>query len=62
MGEGSKYYLPEPKKILALADHIIGKGLRMLNEEAEDCLTATQVAKTFNGLRFLNSKLGYPNF
>ena len=40
--------LPEPKKILALADHIIGEGLRMLNEEAEDCLTATQVAKTFN--------------
>ena len=114
--------LPEPKKILALADHIIGEGLRMLNEEAEDTLTATQVAKTFNmtvadfnavlcdmgiqyrqgghwnisdnladrdlvrlrthvsyslkgekkvkvymtwtmaGLRFLNSKLGYPNF
>jgi phage regulator Rha-like protein len=40
--------LPEPKKILALADDIIGKGLRMLNEEAEDTLTATQVAKTFN--------------
>ena len=36
--------------------------LGLLNEEAEDCLTATQVAKTFNGLRFLNSKLGYPNF
>lgn len=114
--------LPEPKKILALADEIIGEGLRMLNEEAEDTLTATQVAKTFNmkvydfnavlrdmgiqyrrgghwnisddladrgltalrthvsyslkgekkihtymtwtlnGLRFLNSKLGYPNF
>ncbi len=40
--------LPEPKKILALADEIIGEGLRMLNEEAEDTLTATQVAKTFN--------------
>ena len=40
--------LPEPKKILALADDIIGKGLRLLNEEAEDTLTATQVAKTFN--------------
>ena len=40
--------LPEPQKILALADHIIGEGLRMLNEEAEDCLTATQVAKTYN--------------
>ena len=114
--------LPEPQKILALADEIIGEGLRMLNESAEDTLTATQVAKTFNmtvfdfnavlrdmgiqyrrdghwnisddladrnlvrlrthvsyslkgekkikvymtwtmdGLRFLNSKLGYPNF
>ena len=40
--------LPEPKKILALADEIIGEGLRLLNEEAEDTLTATQVAKTFN--------------
>ena len=109
-------------KILAAADEIIGEGLRMLNEPAEDTLTATQVAKTFNmtvwdfnailrdmgiqyrrdghwnisddladrnlvrlrthvsyslkgqkkvkvymtwtldGLRFLNSKLGYPNF
>ena len=40
--------LPEPQKILALADEIIGEGLRMLNESAEDTLTATQVAKTFN--------------
>ena len=40
--------LPEPKEILRLADNIIGEGLRMLNEEAEDTLTATQVAKTFN--------------
>ena len=114
--------LPEPKKILALADEIIGEGLRLLNAPAEETLTATQVAKTFNmtvwdfncvlrdmgiqyrrygrwnisddladrnlvrqrthvsyslkgekkvkiymtwtldGLRFLNSKLGYPNF
>jgi len=114
--------LPSPKKILAMADDIIGAGLRLLNEPAEDTLTATQVAKTFNmttldfnavlrdmgiqyrrdghwnisddlqdrnlvrmrthvsyslkgqkkikvymtwtldGLRFLNSKLGYPNF
>ena len=114
--------LPSPKKILAMADDIIGAGLRMLNADAEDTLTATQVAKTFNmtvwdfnavvrdmgiqyrrhgrwnisddlkdrdlvrlrthisyslkgekkvkvymtwtmaGLRFLNSKLGYPNF
>jgi phage regulator Rha-like protein len=120
MSEGR--FLPEPQKILALADNIIGKGLRMLNEDAEDTLTATQVAKTFNmtvndfnavlrdmgiqyrrgghwnismdlkdrdlvrqrthvsyslkgekkirtymtwtlnGLRFLNAKLGYPNF
>ena len=124
-GEGSIYQqvcLPEPKKILALADQIIGEGLRLLNGDAEDTLTATQVAKTFNmsvwdfnqvvsdmgiqyrrhgrwnisddlkdrdlvrlrtyisyslkgekkvrtymtwtmnGLRYLNSKLGYPNF
>ena len=40
--------LPEPQKILALADEIIGDGLRMINEGAEDTLTATQVAKTFN--------------
>ena len=40
--------LPEPQQILALADEIIGEGLRMLNEPAEDTLTATQVAKTFN--------------
>ncbi|MBR5252830.1 MAG: Rha family transcriptional regulator, partial [Clostridia bacterium] len=38
--------LPEPKEILRLADNIIGEGLRMLNEGAEDTLTATQVAKT----------------
>ena len=44
----SERFLPSPKKILALADDIIGKGLRMLNEDAEDTLTATQVAKTFN--------------
>ena len=43
--------LPEPQKILALADEIIGEGLRMLNEPAEDTLTATQVAKTFNSLK-----------
>ena len=40
--------LPKPEKILALADEIIGEGLRMMNEAAEDTLTATQVAKTFN--------------
>ena len=114
--------LPSPKVILRMADEIIGEGLRLLNEPAEDTLTATQVAKTFNmsvwnfnqvlrdmgiqyrkgghwnlsddlqgrgftalrthvsyslkgekkirtymtwtisGLRYLNSKLGYPNF
>jgi Rha family phage regulatory protein len=47
-GEGSRYCLPEPKEILRLADDIIGEGLRLLNEPAEDTLTATQVAKTFN--------------
>ena len=41
-------YLPEPHEILALADEIIGEGLRELNADAEDSLTATQVAKTFN--------------
>ena len=110
------------EEIIDRADAIVGRTLRMLNEEAEDTLTATQVAKTFNmkvydfnavlrdmgiqyrrgghwnisddladrgltalrthvsyslkgekkihtymtwtmaGLRFLNAKLGYPNF
>ena len=110
------------EEILNRADAIVGRTLRLLNEPAEDTLTATQVAKTFNmtvydfnailrdmgiqyrrngrwnisddlaernltrlrthvsyslkgekkikvymtwtmdGLRFLNSKLGYPNF
>ena len=114
--------LPSPQEIVQMADQLIGEGLRMLNEAAEDTLTATQVAKTFNmavgdfnavlcdmgiqyrrgghwniaddladrdlvrlrthvsyslkgekkvrtymtwtmsGLRFLNAKLGYPNF
>ena len=105
-----------------MADNIIAEGLRLVNADAEDTLTATQVAKTFNmttldfnavlrdmgiqyrrhgrwnisddladrdyvrlrthvsyslkgekkvkvymtwtmaGLRFLNAKLGYPNF
>ena len=40
--------LPEPKKILALADQITAKALKELNADAEDTLTATQVAKTFN--------------
>ena len=40
--------LPEPKEIIRLADEMVGEALRMANEEAEDSLTATQVAKTFN--------------
>ena len=40
--------LPEPKEILRLADHIIGETLSEMNADAEDTLTATQVAKTFN--------------
>ena len=36
------------QKILAAADAIVGRTLRLLNEPAEDTLTATQVAKTFN--------------
>ena len=112
----------EQERFYLGTDKIIGEGLRMLNEDAEDTLTATQVAKTFNmtvfdfnavlrdmgiqyrrhgrwnisddladrdyvrlrthvsyslkgekkvkvymtwtmaGLRFLNAKLGYPNF
>jgi prophage antirepressor-like protein len=110
------------EEILERANAIVGRTLRMLNEPAENTLTATQVAKTFNmrvfdfnavvrdmgiqyrrgghwnisddladrdlvrmrthvsyslkgvkkihtymtwtmaGLRYLNSKLGYPNF
>ena len=110
------------EEIIGRADRIVCRTLRMLNEDAEDTLTATQVAKTFNmttldfnqvlrdmgiqyrrygrwnlvddlegrgltavrthvsyslkgekkvrtymtwtlnGLRYLNSKLGYPNF
>ena len=36
------------EEILNRADVIIGRTLRMVNEAAEDTLTATQVAKTFN--------------
>ena len=36
------------EEIIDHADAIVGRTLRMLNEEAEDTLTATQVAKTFN--------------
>jgi len=40
--------LPEPQKIIAMADQIIGEALSEMNADAEDTLTATQVAKTFN--------------
>jgi phage regulator Rha-like protein len=40
--------LPEPEEILRLADEMIGSTLAMLNADAEDTLTATQVTKTFN--------------
>ena len=36
------------KEIMERADNIVGHTLCMLNEDAEDTLTATQVAKTFN--------------
>ena len=36
------------EEIIARADAIVGRTLRVLNEAAEDTLTATQVAKTFN--------------
>ena len=36
------------EEILECADAIVGRTLRLLNEAAEDTLTATQVAKTFN--------------
>jgi len=36
------------EEIIDRADAIVGRTLRMLNEAAEDTLTATQVAKTFN--------------
>ena len=40
--------LPSPDEIIEQADAIVGSALSMLNEDAEDTLTATQVAKTFN--------------
>ena len=36
------------EEIIDRADAIVGRTIRMLNEEAEETLTATQVAKTFN--------------
>ena len=46
--KSEKFCLPEPKKILQLADEIIGTAFSAINSDAEDTLTATQVAKTFN--------------
>ena len=40
------------KEILERADAIVGRALQLLNEPAEDTLTATQVAKTFNMTTF----------
>ena len=48
LGDRQQLALPSPQKILVMADNIVGEGLRILNEAAEDTLTATQVAKTFN--------------
>ena len=48
---GTKVYLhlqPSTQKILSMADKIIGTALSQINAAAEDTLTATQVAKTFN--------------
>ena len=45
---GKQLCLPDPQTILRKADEIIGKGLCLLNKGAENTLTATQVAKTFN--------------
>ena len=40
------------KEIMERADAIVGRTLKFLNEPAEDTLTATQVAKTFNMTTF----------
>ena len=48
MGASPQCALLPAKEVLALADEIIGEGLRVVNAEAEDTLTATQVAKTIN--------------
>jgi Rha family phage regulatory protein len=64
--------LPEPQKILALADEIIGEGLAdsnltRLRTHVSYSLKGQKKIKvymtwTMDGLRFLNAKLGYPNF
>ena len=48
MGASPQCALLPAKEVLAMADEIIGEGLRLVNADAEDTLTATQVAKTFN--------------
>ena len=48
MGASPQRALLPAKEVLTLADEIIGEGLRLVNKPAEDTLTATQVAKTFN--------------
>ena len=45
---GTEVVHPAAAKILGMADQIMSRVLSALNEEAEDTLTATQVAKTFN--------------
>ena len=64
--------LPEPQKILALADEIIGddladRNLTRLRTHVSYSLKGQKKIKvymtwTMDGLRFLNAKLGYPNF
>ena len=64
--------LPEPQKILALADEIIGddladRNLTRLRTHVSYSLKGEKKIKvymtwTMDGLRFLNAKLGYPNF
>jgi hypothetical protein len=48
IGASPQCALLPAKEVLAMADEIIGEGLRLVNADAEDTLTATQVAKTFN--------------
>ena len=45
---GTEVMHPTAMKILGMADQIMSRVLSALNEDAQDTLTATQVAKTFN--------------
>ena len=47
-GTGTEVMHPTAMKILGMADQIMSRVLSALNEDAQDTLTATQVAKTFN--------------